>query len=145
MKIVKEINNKPKLRLFKQIMHEDDDTEKYVKLNISCGERSILAQLRMGILPIRIESGRITNLKLDERLCQICKNGEVEDEMHFAFDCRAYETSREIFFNKIMIHDDKFVSLNNVNKLKLCFEGYVRKFAKFLLSIFQERKDFEYN
>ena len=61
---------KSMLRTYKQIV-SGDITELYVKVNINACERSVLAQLRMGILPIRIEIGRLTNLKQSERICQI--------------------------------------------------------------------------
>ena len=52
--------------------------ERYVQLNLSSGERSMVAQIRMGILPIRIETGRFTNLKIEQRLCQLCDTDKVE-------------------------------------------------------------------
>ena len=59
--LLKTISKKPKLRLYKQIMCEDG-VENYVKLNLTSGERSMIAQIKMGILPIRIETGRFTNV-----------------------------------------------------------------------------------
>ena len=121
-----------------------EEVERYVKLNMSSRERSIIAQIRMGILPIRIETGRFTNLKINERICQFCNLREIEDEIHFIFDCELYTPTRQDFFNKIAIEVDDFYNMNNLDRLKLFNTSYVRQFAKFLQKIFQERKSFEH-
>ncbi len=62
---------KPKLRtnvLFK----ENYCTENYVKYSMSYQQRSLIAQLRLGILPIHIETGRLRDTQLDERICPLC-------------------------------------------------------------------------
>ena len=59
-----------------------------------------MAQLRCGILPNRIETGRFTNIcdpitgklkkmKSTERICQLCTKNEIENEIHF-FMCLSY-------------------------------------------------------
>ena len=48
-----DINSKPKLFT----------AEDYFKLNTNRQQRSLMAQLRCGILPIRIETGRFTNIR----------------------------------------------------------------------------------
>ena len=57
------MNFKPKLRLYREIK-QHLVAEKYVKLNLNFNQRTLLAQLRMGILPIRVDPGRFTNMKL---------------------------------------------------------------------------------
>ncbi len=52
--------------------------------------RSYLAQLRNGILPLKLEVGRWTNKTVEERLCLICNNGNVEDKEHSLFHCNFY-------------------------------------------------------
>ena len=72
-------------------------------------QRSLIAQLRTGILPLRIESGRFNNIKdpitgklrklrADERLCQFCNSGNIEDEIHFICTCSVYNDIREKMF-----------------------------------------------
>ena len=53
----KEIKKKPKLRTNFKFKNEHK-TEKYVTLNLRSNERSVLAQLRTGTLPLQIEVGR---------------------------------------------------------------------------------------
>ncbi len=141
--ILKTIDSKPKLRIYKQIM-TDGEVEKYVKLNISSGERSMLAQLRMGILPLRIETGRYTNMKLSERFCQICNVVKIEDELHFIFTCTKYEQTRKGFLEKMIYKCKDVESFNEIEKFRWCCSDLVRQFAKYLVLIFKERKDCEY-
>ena len=49
--------------------------EKYVLFNLNRSERSILAQFRCGILPLRIETGRYVGEKPEERLCKVFQSG----------------------------------------------------------------------
>ena len=51
------VSRKPKLRLYKLIKH-DISAERYVRLNLSSSQRSFVAQLWFGILPIRAETGQ---------------------------------------------------------------------------------------
>lgn len=137
------IDKKPKLRLYKQIMCKEG-VEKYVKLNLSSAERSMVAQFRMGILPIRIETGRFTNLKITQRLCQICNDDKIEDEIHFIFHCPVYNLSRQEFYNSIENDIPNFQNMTDIGKLSLLSSKHIRKFAKYLLKIFHERKNCEY-
>jgi hypothetical protein len=80
------LGNFPKLRTFvtfKSIFK----TEPYVSINMNRKYRSVIAQLRSGILPLEIETGRWRGIELNRRICQLCTSGCVEDEAHFLFDC----------------------------------------------------------
>ena len=61
----------------------------------------MLAQIRLGILPICIETGRFRNLDVNERICEVCNIDLVEDEFHFICVCNAYCEYREILFDKV--------------------------------------------
>ena len=89
-----EIIIKPKLRTYITFKNTFG-TESYVTNNISRRRRSLLSQFRIGILPIHVETGRFRNLPVDRRVCEICKNGEVEDEKHFLCECDVYCHFRE--------------------------------------------------
>ena len=55
-----------------------------------------LTSIRTGTYKLRIETGRWKRPreKECERVCQICKNGEVENEKHFVLHCTAYDDLR---------------------------------------------------
>ena len=66
----------------------------HLNSNLPKPERSLISQLRLGVLPLRIETGRYTRLEVHERLCELCNNGQVEDEAHFLFECDMYNNLR---------------------------------------------------
>ena len=50
---------------------------------------------------MRIEQGRYTKEKLEERVCLLCNNGRVEDEKHFMLDCVTYEDLRTKMWSSV--------------------------------------------
>ena len=108
---------KPKLRtyvLFKEAL----GTEDYIKLCSSRRKRSLLAQFRMGILPIALETGRFRNLAIADRLCVLCNLQAVEDELHFLCVCSLYnDIRRDMFENLLHLNFDNFNILSLHDKL----------------------------
>ena len=137
------ILNKPKLRtyiLFKQNVY----TEKYVSYDLTRKERSILAQLRAGILPLEIETGRYINIPAEERLCKCCSLNVTEDEFHFLFVCNLYDSLRLNLFTSIVSKIPNFVNLDNIEKLKVLFSNFPRQLARFVKSAYEKRSGFLY-
>ena len=91
---IQTVNQKPKLRTYK-LFKELLCTENYVENYMSKRKRSLLAQLRLGILPLHIETGRYTNKPLEERICTLCNSDEIEDEFHFLLKCDLYLEPRK--------------------------------------------------
>ncbi len=58
-------------------------------------------QITIGILPLHIETGKYRNVKVEERVCHVCKNGDVENEFHFILICNAYTTLRNTMYDTI--------------------------------------------
>jgi hypothetical protein len=131
--------SKPKLRTFVQFK-QDLVTEYYVKLNLDRNHRSMLAQIRFGILPIHIETGQFTNTKAENRLYTIYNSGEVEDEFHFVFRCNFYSDERKQFYSEIEEHLGIHL-LSNSAKAKTLFEKVPRKLGKFVSNIFNKRQN----
>ena len=92
----------------------DFETENYVKSCLSKQERSFLVQLRYGVLPLRVETSRYSGLRPQQRTCQICDSGEVENECHFILDCDLYTTEKQLLYNKI--DDQSSQTLNSPEK-----------------------------
>ena len=133
------VNGKPKLRFyvkFKPTMA----LEKYVSLNLTPSQRSLLAQIRSGTLPLNIKTGRVRNLKVEDRLCNVCSLNAVEDELHFIFECSLYEDDREKFFTDIVREEQEFVYMCLEDQLVVLFSKYPRKLSKFIHSSFNKRK-----
>ena len=76
-------------------------------------KRNILTRLRIGISPLRIESGRYEGgkrLPPEERLCKCCTLGKVEDEVHMFSECTLYNEDRHWF---------RLVLSNNLSSLAM--------------------------
>ena len=90
----------------------------------------------MGILPLRIETGRYTNLQVNERICLLCQQNCVEDEAHFLFECDLYTAERNQFETDI---NANFNILSKENKFRTVFEHPFR-LGRFMKSAINKRK-----
>jgi len=82
-----------KLRTFKQINH----TFKYESyLNLHFHLHTAITRLQISNHNLKIETGRcnLPSLPVNERTCFNCPD-KVKDELHFLFNCPAYQTSNE--------------------------------------------------
>ncbi len=52
------------------------------------------AQIRIGILPLHIETERFRNAKVEEKVCQVCNNGDVENEFNFVCICNLHNIEK---------------------------------------------------
>ena len=73
---------------------------------------------------------------MEERKCQLCDSGGVEDEMHFLFNCSKYKNERIEFFNSINMNDD---NLTDEDRLQLCFNN-PHTLGKYIRRIYDYRK-----
>ena len=131
------LNSKPKLRSYKQFKSEKQ-IENYIKLNLSNKERSFLAQLRMGTLPLFIEMGRYTKVPVNQRFCFNCPNS-VEDEFHFCFSCPVYNKFRSELNMYVSNMGVDLSALSAIEKFKVLSEYFPRQLAKYVCKAFNER------
>ena len=64
-------------------LKSDIVTEKYLEINLTRRQWSLVVQLRLGILPISLETGRYFRIPIEMRYCKICKQNIIEDAVHF--------------------------------------------------------------
>ena len=90
-----------KLRTYAQFKYECGLEPYLISIN-SYERRVLVSKFRLGICPLRIESGRYEvvsrNSKgrpVEQRVCLQCMLGRVEDEFHFLLECPAYSNKRE--------------------------------------------------
>ena len=130
---------KPKLRSYCKWKF-NLKVEPYVTYNLQRSERSIIAQLRSGTLPLMIETGRFSGKKLEERLCIFCDINTIESETHFLLECKCYEILRRQFLKNnvtnITLHQDLIM-------MEL-FDNHPRQLGKYITKIFNVRKEIEY-
>ena len=81
-----------KLRAYRLIKHDVTVCEPYLALITNPKARSALTKFRLSDHKLHIESGRHCNppKPVEERLCKICNNQVVEDEIHFLLNCSHY-------------------------------------------------------
>jgi hypothetical protein len=129
-------------RLFKQTF----EVEEFVRINLNSSHRSLLSQLRYGILPLKIETGRYNKTPVNERLCQFCTGGHVESENHFVFECEFYEILREEFYMYLNNIVDDFITLNYGDRLQVIFSKscIIRKFAVYIEKCYKKRSSVIY-
>ena len=128
---------KPKLRTY--VTFKDNiDVEPYVKHCNVRQNRSLMAQIRCGVLPIRLETGRFCRLPVENRLCELCNLGKVEDEFHFVMECSLYQGERERFFNTLNVNtrDD-----NKEEVFRVLFRNNWREVTLYLKNIWKKRQD----
>ena len=130
----------PKLRTFCQI--SDFSLEKcYLSKPLSFVQRKALAKFRLGVLQIRIETGRYERPKKDplDRICKQCDLNIPEDEKHFLLHCPRHGILRGTFFGKITL--DGFSALDDIAKLKYLVNNpdIVKSTAQFILGCIYNR------
>ena len=92
-----------------------------------------------------IEHGRyqIDHLPRENRLCPLCNSNQVEDEIHFLFQCNKYSVQRQAFINQInrIIPDfDKKSSPESIKLIMNSKEHHVNKLVmKFVSSCMKIR------
>ena len=141
-----EIKRKPKLRFYRLFKNEPK-TENYLLIHLSPMERSYIAQVRLGILQIAIETGRFKSIPVEKRLFILCNTGKIEDEFHVLFECKVYELIRKVWLHKINLIYDNTVDLSINDKqlyLNHIFQ-YPRITAKYIVQLMKHRDSVIYS
>lgn len=128
---------------------EQFETEHYVKIVNNRARRRALAQLRCGVAPIRLETGRYErgkHLPVEQRCCYVCQNS-VESEIHVIVHCPLYQDLREELFNQCKTVEPLFDMMND--ERKLCFilsnHDVAHNSAKQLGEILRRRRSLVFN
>ncbi len=129
-------STKPKLRTYITFKH-DIKVASHISCNMAKYERSLISQLRLGILPLRIETGRFSNLKVEDRTCLICNSNSVENESHFLFECESYANERVKLEQEIGCN---FSIMNENEKFRCIFEHPFR-LAKYIKMAIIKRRE----
>ena len=132
--------SKDKLNVYNQIK-STFGAEKYLILNIDRYEKSLLSQLRYGILPLRVETGRFIGERHDERICTLCSSGNIEDQFHFLFHCNLYDAYREQLYIRARVVIDRWDDLSDCDKLSSLFSDLTRPLARYVKNIFILRRN----
>ena len=146
---------KPKLDKFAEVKVRGE-------LNtLACGNlkrynRSLLAKLVCGILPLEVETGRyarkwdkekkkFVKIPREERFCTLCPSGKVEDEYHFLFACTALKNVRDECYAQYIQDVEGFKALPDREKFKLLLnKDMIKKTGFFVENLFSTRRTLLY-
>ena len=119
------INSESKLHLFKNTKVTLNLSNYFTKIK-SRDARSSLSKLRLGVLPLEVEKGREQNLDRLDRFCKLCNSQQVENEVHFLFECPALGNDRAPFIGSLTSHIPSFRLLDNTQRIqKLYFNEQI--------------------
>ena len=119
-----------RLRVYNTIVTPSPNPANFVKDRLNRQQRSLISKLRSGTLPIAIETGRYTNTPENLRLCRSCNSGSIENELHFIFQCDAYNVIREQYqlINSSVPanHIDQFQSIFSDHRRTKSLANYIK-------------------
>ena len=124
------VARKPKLRTYIKFKCSFE-SENYVKYCNNRKDRSLMAQLRLGILPLKLETGRFKNVPVNERLCENCTDS-VEDKEHFLLHCALYRNRREQLFIEAINVNNNFYNISDQEKIKLLLRDLWKQTCAFV-------------
>ena len=84
-----EISNSSRLQTY-SIFKYNFELESYLNLDIDKKYKLALTRFRTSSHSLMIETGRYENTPREQRICQFCNMGKIEDEYHFLLDCPNY-------------------------------------------------------
>lgn len=91
--------------------------ENYLTVIKNFEHRRRFTRFRISAHRLRIEVGRYQGILRQDRFCQNCSSGEVEDEIHFLFECDKFKELRANYIDTINNICSNFNNLQNTEKL----------------------------
>ena len=140
----REAQKKPKLRSF--IAFKDQaEPMNLVHSNLPRYQRSLLAKLSCGILPLEIETGRYSGIPANERFCKVCNLTVVEDEYHFLYSCPLLQLERSAFYSDHIVDLGTFMLNDDAMKTRfLLSKDMIKKTGKYVEEIYRKRRNIIY-
>ena len=136
-KILNNCKNLSKLRTY-NLLTGNPGLRNYLEMPMPFLHRKFMAKLRLGVLPLRIETGRFETpqLESDCRICRQCSLDEVEDEQLFLLRCTKHNSRRAGLIAKVNI--EYFEDLDSKQKLiyLLNNQSILKCTAKFIVESF---------
>ena len=131
----------PKLRTFLLFKNFNCDSPHIYK-PLSFIQKKTIAKLRLGMLQLRIETGRFSRPRLEpeERVCLVCNSGAVENESHFLLHCNTYLENRQKLYG--FIPDiANFNLLSDIDRLKFLLNDpvIIKQTSKFIVESYEHR------
>ena len=140
--IRKDNKQKNKLRTYR-LFKQSFSREPYLVQIKSRETRVMLTKFRISSHTLHIESGRHPWKAENLRLCTLCSNQCVENELHFMLQCDAYSNYRTVFENNIAKENCNFCMLSDIDKFIWLLSNEDRhlnnRMGKYILQCFETR------
>ena len=120
------ISESPKGRLYQHLI-DHFTLQSYLRKPINPLYRNYISRFRLSSHTLKIEQGRYTNDRRENRKCTLCDLNDIEDEFHFVLKCPFYSLLRkqyikEYYYKKPSVF--KMIQLFSVqNVTELCNLG----------------------
>ena len=96
--------------------------------------RTILSRWRLSSFDLHVETGRYNKTLREMRICNLCQDGNIEDEYHVIFVCNFYNVIRHRYH--VLLQDNNTISkLLNPTTIADCYST-----SKLLMEIEDKRK-----
>jgi hypothetical protein len=127
----KELEEKRKLRYYKDVINFNLEDQNYLSVLPSVKKKIRIAKIQINSHELHSETWRwlIPKTPWNERVCHLCDTKKVEDENHFLLDCPVYTLIRSHFQNV-----DHITNLPN-----LLTQQKYGDLGKLLLMLFEHR------
>jgi hypothetical protein len=95
----KELEEKIKLRYYKDVIKPNLEDQNYLSIFTSVKKKISITKIRKNSHKLHSKTGRwsIPKMPWDERVCHLCDTKKVEYENHFLLDCPSYTEIRSHF------------------------------------------------
>ena len=133
------VSLKPKLKSY-IIFNSSFGEEEYLTCLRSRAKRSLLSQLRLGILPLEIEVGRFRGIDLENSICKMC-NINIENECHFLCECPCYQDYRDTLLN----HHSISAATSILDMFYLFMSSNVTALAEYICKAWERRNTTMYH
>ena len=134
----------PKLRTFNMFKDFTSDSPHIFK-PLSFMQRKTLSKFRLGLLHLRIETARFVRPRIppEQRLCLVCNNGDIQNELHFLLICNKFDKFRQKLFNHIPDLNE-FFTLGLDEKINFLVNNpiIVKQTPIFIVDTFEYRSTF---
>ena len=119
----------------------DQGWKNYLAKPLTFLQRKYMSKLRLGVLPLRVETGRYEFPRIEyiNRICKQCAIGEVEDEEHFLLRCSKHNARRIALLSEVNITD--FGQWDSKQKLVYLLNNpdILKTTARFIVDSFEAR------
>ena len=149
-KFKQDCSNSSMLRTYNTLLSpfvDHSSVTKYVKFNLPFIVRKRLCQLRLGCLPLKIQTDRYIKPRIppNERYCcqPECLSSSatrlVEDEVHFLCICKQYDNLRNDLYTKVDFPMFSTLTIHNKFNLLLTHPPLAKIVGQFIVDAFDTR------